>query len=40
MPWEKGRSFKVNLLFENLYGAVLGDEGFVAESGREFGGAL
>ena len=37
---ERGRSFKVNLLFESLYGSVLGSEGFVAESGGECGGAL
>jgi uncharacterized protein (AIM24 family) len=37
---ERGRSFKVNLLFESLYGSVLGGEGFVAESNGEGGGAL
>jgi hypothetical protein len=38
--WERGRWFKVNLLFGNLYGSVLGGEGFVAELGGECGGAL
>ena len=37
---ERGRSFKVNSLFESLYGSVLGGEGFVAESNGEGGGAL
>jgi len=37
---ERGRCFKVNLLFARLYGSVLGGEGFVAESGGECGGAL
>jgi len=34
------RDFKVNLIFESLYGSVLGDEGFLAELGGECGGPL
>jgi hypothetical protein len=37
---ERGRWFKVNLLFGSVYGSVLGGEGFVAELGGECGGAL
>ena len=35
-----GRWFKGNLIFESLYGSVLGDEGFLAELGGECGGPL